>query len=309
MLSEYIQRFETLNVARRNEGFSPHKPSMLLAVIGMIESGLQRENKIYFSHELLERYREIFDFVRTESDHANPHFPYFHLKSEKFWHLHPVSGRGAALQSMRTVSSVRNVKENIEYAYLDDELFRLLNDPKSRSLLKQELVTVWFGKHKGSLQKIFDQDAYEKDLRSESPDEIREASSRYEPPVRDAAFRRVVTEAYDYRCAASGHRLILPDGKILVQAAHIIPFSETHDDDPRNGIALTPDYHWAFDRGAIAPGPDMKWHVSKMVDDRIADNRFLLDLDGKDLIPPKQAKFYPKEEALRKCYERFKAMQ
>ncbi len=305
-LSQYIYKFEKLKVAKRGDRSSPHKPSMLLAVIGLVEAGILNDNNIYFTRELIERYREIFNCVRTESDHSNPHFPYFHLKTENFWHLHPVSGREPILQAMRTVHSMKEAKENIEYAFLDDALFQLITDSISRKHLRNLLVTVWFGKNKKELSKIFEQDAYEKDLRSESANEIREASKRYETPIRDTAFRRVVTAAYDYRCAASGHRLILPDGKILVEAAHIIPFSETYDDDPRNGIALTPDYHWAFDRGAISPGPDLKWHVSKMVDERIADNSFLLDLNGKDIILPKLGKFRPKEEALLARYENLK---
>jgi putative restriction endonuclease len=53
--------------------------------------------------------------------------------------------------------------------------------------------------------------------------------------VRDPAFRRVVTELYDYRCAATGLRVILPARDAMVEAAHIHPFSEAGDDDPRNG--------------------------------------------------------------------------
>ena len=33
----------------------------------------------------------------------------------------------------------------------------------------------------------------------------------------------------------------------MVGAAHRVPFAETHDDDPRNGIALAPTFHWALD--------------------------------------------------------------
>jgi putative restriction endonuclease len=62
-----------------------------------------------------------------------------------------------------------------------------------------------------------------------------------------------------------------------VEAAHLIPFSESHDDDPRNGIALAPTLHWALDRYLIAPGPDYKWHVSPVLDSRIRDNTELLE--------------------------------
>ena len=65
-----------------------------------------------------------------------------------------------------------------------------------------------------------------------------------------------MTQAYDYRCAATGLRILLPGGEAMVEAAHLHPFAEAGDDDPRNGIALTPDMHWAMDRHLIAPGPE-----------------------------------------------------
>jgi hypothetical protein len=48
-----------------------------------------------------------------------------------------------------------------------------------------------------------------------------------------------------------------------------IPFSESQDDDSRNGIALAPTFRRALDRYLIAPGPDLKWHVSPVLDSRI----------------------------------------
>jgi putative restriction endonuclease len=36
-------------------------------------------------------------------------------------------------------------------------------------------------------------------------------------PARSAAFRRIVSEIYDYRCAASGWRIILPDSRVMVE--------------------------------------------------------------------------------------------
>jgi putative restriction endonuclease len=84
----------------------------------------------------------------------------------------------------------------------------------------------------------------------------------------------------------------------MVEAAHLIPFAETRDDDPRNGIALAPTFHWALDAHIIAPGPDYAWHVSKALDERVADNQPLLALEGKALMLPKEKGLWPKREAL-----------
>lgn len=78
-----------------------------------------------------------------------------------------------------------------------------------------------------------------------------------------------------------------------MEAAPIVPFAQTKDDDPRNGIALAPSYHWAMDKNIIAPGPDLSRHVFEVLDDRVADNRPLLDLKGKEIIPPRDRKDAP----------------
>jgi len=160
-------------------------------------------------------------------------------------------------------------------------------------------VTRWFGMFADQLSRPLSEDRYEKKLRDEVAGHVQEEpSSDYERSTRNVAFRRVVTEAYDYRCAATGLRVILPGDLVMVEAAHLIPFSESKNDDPRNGIALTPDFHWAMDRRIIAPGPDLKWHISKIVDERFADNERLLQLAGKKVLLPKDEHFWPGQEAL-----------
>jgi len=66
----------------------------------------------------------------------------------------------------------------------------------------------------------------------------------YEPPGRHDAFRHAILEIYDYRCAACGIRVKITDDLSLVEAAHIIPFGESQNDKPDNGLALCPNHHW-----------------------------------------------------------------
>lgn len=63
---------------------------------------------------------------------------------------------------------------------------------------------------------------------------------------RDAAFRQRVLFAYGNRCAVTRVQLR------LVDAAHILPVGAPGSSDQvRNGIALAPTYHRAFDAGLI----------------------------------------------------------
>ena len=306
-LDYYLKAFRTLNVNRAG-GVSPHKPCMLLAMLGLAEAGDLKENRIRFDPALLERYMKFFAVVRRDSDHANPYYPFFHLRSEGFWHLQPLPGREAVLEAMTTARSVSAVTNNIACVSLEPELHALVLDKRSRHALREELLVAWFGSMRKVLEPVLavelDSDRYETLLRDSASGEYRVSNESPPEPVRSAAFRRIVSENYDYRCAASGWRIILPEGRVMVEAAHLIPFAETHDDDPRNGIALAPTFHWALDAHVIAPGPDFAWHVSKALDERVADNQPLLALRGTSLMLKKEKKLWKKEEALEWSLER-----
>lgn len=64
--------------------------------------------------------------------------------------------------------------------------------------------------------------------------------------ARSASFRQQVLHAYNNRCSVTRMQLR------LVEAAHVLPVqAEEAMDDVRNGIALSPTYHRAFDGGLI----------------------------------------------------------
>jgi len=305
-LSQYQEKFRKLVVNVRAGRASPHKICMLLALLDLARSGALERNRVEFGPALLERYAHFFDSVKAPDDHANPYFPFFHLSGrlrgggESFWYLRPVPGHEKVLAAMSTARSFRDITENIECAELDPELYALLREPTCIDSLAEAISHHWFDRGLADLRAVMAESrrvsGYEHALRSGRPQQVRELHAP--AYVRDPAFRRVVTQIYDYRCAASGARIVLPTGEAMVQAAHIHPFSQAGGDDPRNGIALTPDMHWAMDTSLIAPGPDLRWHVSTIIDERIPDFDRFINLRGKQLILPREARFHPKREVL-----------
>lgn len=307
VLQHYQEAFERLHVNVRAGRGSPHKVCMLLAVLDLAMAGGLRDNLVRYAPPLLERYRRYFDAVRQVGDHPNPYFPFFHLQGRlrggggSFWHLLPLPGREAALAALSTARSDGDILHNVAGARLDPELYGLLQQPEGAQVLANALTARWFDRGWPELGRIAaDSQAvsrYERELRNGSPPQAGEAS----PPlyVRKPAFRRVVIEQYDYRCAATGERVLLDGGEALVEAAHIQPFSVAGDDDPRNGLALTPDMHWAMDRNLIAPGPDFRWHVSRALDDRVPDLRRMVSLHDRPLLLPAQRSLWPREDVLR----------
>ncbi len=305
-LATYQDKFSRLVVNVRDGRFSPHKICMLLALLDLARSGGLSENRVLYAPPLLERYSRFFGAVRRPGDHLNPYFPFFHLAGKlrggapSFWHLEPLPGREIALSALTTARSPSDITDNVAWAVLDSELFELLMSPSSIEALGEMISQRWFDRGLGDLHSVVAQSSeisrYEHQLRAGLRVQTREPA----PPayVRKPAFRRLVTQLYDYRCAATGVRFLLPSGEAMVEAAHIHPFHEAGDDDPRNGIALSPNMHWAMDKNLIAPGPDLKWHVSSTLDARVLDYAMLLELKGKPLLPPIEARMCPKRDVL-----------
>ena len=304
-LQEYCAKFAALKI-NTSRTTSPHKACMLLAVLDMARGGALTSNEIRYAPPLLERYAMYFDSVRTERDHRNPFMPFFHLTgaladgSPSFWHLRVRPGREAAASALDSARRVGDVTENFEYAYLDPKLFDLLRREASIDALAETLARVWFRLGLADLPTIIDQAKAIADYENvlwHLPDQ--EGAGILPPkPIRDAAFRRVIIQIYDYRCCATGARLVLPDGTAMVQAAHLHPFCEAQDDDPRNGLALTPDMHWAMDHHLIAPGPDQVWRASRALSPREPDQARLIELEGRPVLRPIENKFLPKQASL-----------
>jgi putative restriction endonuclease len=118
---------------------------------------------------------------------------------------------------------------------------------------------------------------------------------------RSPAFRRKILEIYDHQCAACGLRIKLPTARDVsfIDAAHLIPFAESRNDHPTNGLALCKNHHWAMDRDIIAPGPDLHWHVSRVLDARRSTGEAaLVELSGRAVLLPRNEAFLPAKEFL-----------
>jgi putative restriction endonuclease len=229
-LQTYLDKFSRLVVNVSHGRASPHKICMLLAVLDLARAGGLTDNRIVYGPELLERYGCFFNAVRAPGDHPNPYFPFFHLVGklkggeESFWHLEALPGQEAALASMKSARSPADITGRVAVAKLDVELHALLQAPEAVDALVAALGERWFGRGLQDLDAVVLRSAqvsrYECVLRAGTP-----VLPTGEPPppayIRHPAFRRVVTQAYDYRCAATGVRILLPSGEAMVEAAHI----------------------------------------------------------------------------------------
>lgn len=82
-----------------------------------------------------------------------------------------------------------------------------------------------------------------------------------EARVGQGIFRENVLEAWGHRCAVTGMGI-----RELVRASHIKPWRAANNRerlDPRNGLALSPNYDAAFDRGIVSFGDDGRVLISQ----------------------------------------------
>lgn len=83
------------------------------------------------------------------------------------------------------------------------------------------------------------------------PKERRKAVGQYVRILRDSTFSLRVLSAYGWKCAICGVQLR------LVDASHIIPVGMPGStDETKNGVALCPNHHRAYDCGLIGITPD-----------------------------------------------------
>ena len=93
------------------------------------------------------------------------------------------------------------------------------------------------------------------------------------------AFRVLVTEAYDRRCAITGERT-LP----VLEAAHIKPYAETGPHLISNGLLLRSDLHILFDDGYITVTKDLRVEVSKRIKEEFENGREYYQYTGGPLL-------------------------
>ncbi len=113
---------------------------MLLAVTDLIEDKILTENNIQYSVLLTDAFAARFRELSNEKNAENPVYSYFNLRNEPFWHHRLKPGKSEAYRRLSTVTSRRQVEQYIAYAYLDDELFELLNNQTVRELLRSTLL-------------------------------------------------------------------------------------------------------------------------------------------------------------------------
>ena len=314
-LATYIKQFAHLRRApnavfpEATKKRAPHKPILLLAVLDLVARGVITSPFIDVTGDLVEL-NELFNLywrrVISAGQTSSIAFPFPRLHNEPFWELVPQSGKEITPAAINNITSVSQLRSTVLGARLDEDLFHCMQQPESRNALREALLCSCFseeGRAALEEQSAVNAEAYSYSLELERTSHLplvaeTLAADAYKPAARDQGFRRIVVATYDHRCALCGVRIITPEGHTVVDAAHIIPWSRSRNDDIRNGMALCKLCHWAFDEGMMGVSDDYNVITSRQIALNPNVPGFLLTLSGRGIIPPAGHDLWPARQYL-----------
>ena len=113
------------------------------------------------------------------------------------------------------------------------------------------------------------------------------------PRLGQGAFRVLVTDIYQRRCAVTQERT-LP----ALEAAHIRPYGDGGEHEARNGLLLRRDIHSLFDAGYVTVTRDLRFEVSRRIREEFNNGKHYYALHGRAIDAPTGIGQRPDADAL-----------
>jgi len=302
-----LQQVTSLRRAITEFGPAPHKPILLLALLESFDEGEIDRNWIAINEALLIRFYDLWNLLVRTKDAPNFSLTFFHLSNERrgLWNLVLMPGKTIITKHKFSYKSLKVLKETFLAAQLSEEFYSAITNGANRDLLKAALLNTYFPEYSAQGRKTAPR--YSEEIEKQilyNPtqgyainiirhDHKKTIESRDEEMiVRDYIFRKAVLKTYNNQCAVSGLKVESSEEELLVDACHIVPFTQTNDDSIRNGIALTPTMHRAFDNGLIAIDDNYRIlvpHNLKDYNPAVGIRQYA----NKAILLPWDEKFYP----------------
>lgn len=109
------------------------KPLFIISLISAIENGIVQNNRIFID-DIIPFFKKISIQYNSGATPTPTSYPFYHLHTESFYHLMWVD-KAVKIEA----PSIKWVKEHIEYAYLDNALWDLLQDKETRDYFRQSI--------------------------------------------------------------------------------------------------------------------------------------------------------------------------
>lgn len=314
-----LQQVTSLRRAITEFGPAPHKPVLLLAILESFDEAEIDQNWIAINEALLTRFYDLWYLLVRTKDAPNFSLTFFHLSNERrgLWNLILLPGKTIITKHKLTYKSLKVLKETFLAAKLSEEFYSAITNMANRDLLKAALLNTYFPDyyiHENKRVERYSEEIKKQILYDPSQeyainiirhDHKKTIESREEEMIlREYIFRKTVLKTYNNQCAVSGLKVESSEEELLVDACHIVPFTQISDDYIRNGIALTPTIHRAFDNGLIAIDDNYRILVQKKLKD-YHPSTGILQYANKAILLPRDEKFYPSRRRLAEHRVRF----
>ncbi|MCF8025686.1 MAG: HNH endonuclease [Desulfobacteraceae bacterium] len=268
------QLFRNLNVWKSGGQRAPHKPLLLLYVLGRCQQGKHRLIPYAEAEEDVKKL--LADFGPPRRSHR-PEYPFWHLQSDGIWELQNAEN----LQNRKPGSSPgrTGLLENNVRGGLTKEIYEAVcRDQKLLTDIAAILLDDSFPA------------TYHDDVLQAAGINMEDTAARR---IRDPYFRDRVLRAYEYQCAVCGFNVRLGQALVALEAAHIKWHQAGGPDNEANGIALCSMHHKLFDRGVFTLTDDRIVQVSDLANGTAGFREWLMAFHGKPIQAPQSTSYYP----------------
>lgn len=305
-ITPYIeQKLNKLHRGRSHGKPALHQPILLLSVLDSLDSGEIQRNQVKITPQLIARFENYTKHIGG-SFFDRFYLPFFHLQSSGFWHLKLFTGRQLPLTESHSISGLKPLMDNVEYACFDDDLFQFLSVPAQRQAAKQYIIHRYMPEQFFAPVSDYILEAFEPLILSEPGDAKYKTivSKEIDKLMRSSVFQKTIPGIYNHTCCISGMHMRSPASYSMIDACHILPLSQNGKDHIRNGISLCPNLHRAFDNFLISINENYQVVISPHLVET-PSNYAVTPFAGKRILLPSDKRYYPAMENLNWHYNEF----
>lgn len=288
--TELSARFSSLRQAPLGDRRAPHKPLLILLMLGRYQRGNYKA--LTFEKAQQELKPLLCDFGPSSSRSANVLDPFWRLQNDDVWKVEDAGGAPVAeTVAPPTIGLLAARKARGNFAA--DLAASLRAQPLYIPRLTRELLSAHFPQtlHEDICAAVGVQ-----------VDEERPEVATEQRRLRDPEFRPRIIRAYEHRCAITGWDLRIGNTDAGLEAAHIKWYTAGGPSLETNGLALNALHHKLFDLGAftLSLGDEVpRIVVSREVHGGDSARQMLIDLHGKPMRPPQDRAWLPDPSFIR----------
>ena len=273
-----LSLFSKLRIWTNGEQRAPHKPLLVLYVLGRL---LRGEVVPIPYKEVDQDLRKLLQEFGPRRKTFHPELPFWHLQSDGIWNL---IENGKILKSEGQLSRRLLLDREIKGEFSKPVLNAIQEHPSWGLEVIGMLLESHFPRtlHEDLLLAV--------GIHNELPEGISVLQKK--SYGRNPEFRGRVLRAYGYACSVCGFSVRLGNTPVGLEAAHIRWHQAGGPDIEGNGMALCSLHHKLFDRGAFTLDSSFRVIVSDDVNG-VGAEQVLWAYHQKNLNIPRQEKLYP----------------